>query len=48
MMKLSEADKEIYENTFEDENGKASGAIKFGCINTGFLTKIPLKKIFMS
>ena len=29
---LSEADKEIYENTFEDENGEVSGSDKFGCI----------------
>lgn len=31
---LSEADKEIYENTFEDENGKLPEAINSAALNT--------------
>lgn len=42
---LSEADKEIYENTFEDENGKLPEAINSAALNTWIFNEDTIKKI---
>lgn len=42
---LSEADKEIYENTFEDENGKLPEAINSAALNTWIFNEDTIKKV---